>query len=245
MKTTARAISSGLAIRPVAFTAKACANSSELCCSTFSRTPPCAPPGCPCRRRCPAPGRPAGLAQDPGLPGGPRPCRVIVRHAVPARARLRTGIRGGRASGRPPRRARFLVECTQSGPRAVPERGGSSAGLSSGLIIRRSWVRVPAAPLTWPGVSRFVSPSHADAGCVPGCGRRASPRSRCRCRKGPTASPRSRCRCRKGRRGSARTTWCASDDHHTECRPSGSYPVVASRSCSWHGLNTDRETTVP
>ena len=39
-KTTARAISSGLAIRPVGFSAMASANSSGLCCSMFSQTPP-------------------------------------------------------------------------------------------------------------------------------------------------------------------------------------------------------------
>ncbi len=40
IKTTARAISSGLAIRPVGFNASAWANSSGFCCSMFSQTPP-------------------------------------------------------------------------------------------------------------------------------------------------------------------------------------------------------------
>ena len=39
MKITARAISLSLAIRLVGFSARACANSSGLCCSMFSQTP--------------------------------------------------------------------------------------------------------------------------------------------------------------------------------------------------------------
>ena len=39
-KTAARAISSGLAIRPVGFSPMAWANNSGLCCSMFSQTPP-------------------------------------------------------------------------------------------------------------------------------------------------------------------------------------------------------------
>ena len=58
--------------------------------------------------------------------------RVLSRERLPERTMVIRGI---------PQRGEISV-----GLASARIRGGSSAGQSSGLIIRRSWVRAPPAP---------------------------------------------------------------------------------------------------